>query len=381
MALFKRKDSNFWWMGFTLNGENHYESTKTTSKELATKIWKHRESEIHLGLFKIGWQGERVSFEQLCNEFERAHFAGISENTVLGYRSYLKSLKRFFGEFRLDRISVELIETYRDQRRQEPIKRSPHRKVKGATVNRELECLKCILDLAVKRNYIPKNPASTVKHFNESRERPVRRMLSVEEEQRILDAAPPHLRVAIILLTQTGGRTYSEGFSLRWNQVDLKNKLIHLGNDVKTPGSSEPVPLSDYACEVLNAWKREQSPNGPFLFPSPIRRDRPISTVKTAWQATLRRAGVPHFPIYNLRHVFCTRLSGVASDAVIQRAMRHSSPETKRHYQLGMANQVRQAMEKSNEAIYGKNRGQDEITTFLLRSASEQKLDEKAVRN
>jgi hypothetical protein len=38
-------------------------------------------------------------------------------------------------------------------------------------------------------------------------------------------------------------------------------------------------------------------------------------------------------------------------------------------------------MEKSNEAIYGKNRGQDEITTFLLRSASEQKLDEKAVRN
>ena len=68
----------------------------------------------------------------------------------------------------------------------------------------------------------------------------------VEEEQRILEAAPPHLRVAIILLTQTGGRTYSEGFSLRWDQIDLANKLIHLDNDVKTPGSSEPVPLSEY---------------------------------------------------------------------------------------------------------------------------------------
>jgi len=34
--------------------------------------------------------------------------------------------------------------------------------------------------------------------------------------------------------------------------------------------------------------------------------------------------------------VFCTRLSWVAPDAVVQRAMRHSSPETKRHYQLGM---------------------------------------------
>src|ERR1700730_10266457 len=29
-------------------------------------------------------------------------------------------------------------------------------------------------------------------------------------------------------------------------------------------------------------------------------------------------------------------LSGVAPDAVVQRAMRHSSPETKRRYQLGM---------------------------------------------
>ena len=44
--------------------------------------------------------------------------------------------------------------------------------------------------------YIPKNPAAAVKHFNELRERPVRRMLTVEEELGILEAAPPHLRVA-----------------------------------------------------------------------------------------------------------------------------------------------------------------------------------------
>jgi hypothetical protein len=29
--------------------------------------------------------------------------------------------------------------------------------------------------------------------------------------------------------------------------------------------------------------------------------------------------------------------------------MRHSSPETKRHYQLGMVEQVRQNLEKANE--------------------------------
>ena len=354
MGLFKRKDSRFWWMGYTLNGEHLYESTKTTSKELAAKIWKHRESEIALGLFKIGWPGERMTFEQLCDEFERSHFAGLAENTVRGHRVYIKHLKTFFGECPLDKITAQMVEKYRDQRRQQATKNDPNRTVKGATVNRELECLKCVLDLAVRRKYIAENAASTVKHFNELRERPVRRMLTVEEEQRILQAAPPYLRVAIILLTQTGGRTYSEGLSLRWDQVDLENKVIRLDNNVKTPGSVEPVPLSDFARDVLAAWKKEQGSSGPYVFPSPIRPSRPILTVKTAWKATLRRAGVAHFPIYNLRHVFCTRLSEVAPDAVVQRAMRHTSPETKRRYQLGMADQVRKAVEKANKTIYGK---------------------------
>jgi integrase len=121
-------------------------------------------------------------------------------------------------------------------------------------------------------------------------------MLTLDEERRILEVAPFHLRVAIILLAQTGGRTYSEGFSLRWNQVDFDSKLIRLDNEVKTPGSAEPISLSEYACDVLKVWKGEQGSGSTYVFPSPIFPGRPISTVKTAWRATLRRAGVPQFP-------------------------------------------------------------------------------------
>jgi hypothetical protein len=51
-------------------------------------------------------------------------------------------------------------------------------------------------------------------------------------------------------------------------------------------------------------------------------------------------------------HVFCTRLSCVAPDAVVQRAMRHSSPETKRGYQLGLVHQVREHMERAKDKAY-----------------------------
>ena len=151
-----------------------------------------------------------------------------------------------------------------------------------------------------------------------------------------LKRASPHLRVGIILLVQTGGRTHSEGFRLRWDQVDWEHRLIHFGNDVKTPGSSEPLPLTDLAFRVLQKWKEQSRSDSPYIFPSLRKPGAPVGSAKTTWRTTLRRAGAPRFPIYNLRYAFCTRLSWVAPDAVIERAMRYTSPETKRIDQLSM---------------------------------------------
>ena len=81
---------------------------------------------------------------------------------------------------------------------------------------------------------------SRVKHFDERRERPIKRMLTPEEEQKILAAAPPYLRVGIVLLVHWG-RTYTEGFALRWDQGDLQNGVIHLGGELKTDDSAQPV--------------------------------------------------------------------------------------------------------------------------------------------
>jgi hypothetical protein len=44
---------------------------------------------------------------------------------------------------------------------------------------------------------ISENPASRERPFDERRERPAKRMLSLEDEQRILENAPPYLKVAI----------------------------------------------------------------------------------------------------------------------------------------------------------------------------------------
>jgi integrase len=352
MGLYRRKGSKFWWMSYTADKERSFVSTKTSSKEIARKILRKREGEIALGLFKVGLQGERLTFGELCDEFLASHTPTVSINSQRNHQLFVKNLRGYFGNRKLTEIHRRMIEEYRNHRRRQPSQRNPKTTVKGATVNREIQCLHCIFQFAITRKYITESPAAGVKHFDERRERPAKRMLGVDEEQRILEAAPPHLRVAIILLVQTGGRTYTEGLSLRWEQVDLENLVIHLGGDVKTKDSAQPVPLTRLACEVLQEWRKGQTRQSPFVFPSPYNLDKPIGTVKTAWKATLRRAGVSYFPIYNLRHVFCTRLSWVAPDAVVQHAMRHSSPETKRFYQLGLAHQVREHLERVNQKTH-----------------------------
>lgn len=375
MGLYRRTDSRFWWMSYTWKGEQHFESTKSRSKALAKKILSKREGEITMQLFKVGQQGERMSFKELCQEFESAHVPTLAANTQTNVRVFLENMRKFFGDRSLADIDAKSVIDYRNYRKAQPSRMNSARNIKGATVNREMAYFRCMFNFAIERKYISDNPAKGVKPFDERRERPAKRMLTSEEERRILENAPPYLRVAIVLLAQTGGRTYTEGFSLRWDQIDLDHNVIFFGGKTKTEGSSEPIPLTGLASDVLLRWKKEQGGKSPFLFPSPVKPDQPITTVKTAWTTTLKNAGVAHFPIYHLRHVFCTRLSWVAPDAIVQRAMRHSSPETKRHYQLGMLEQVRQNLEKANEKVYGKG----EVLRFYDGQAAAGTEEEMAV--
>ena len=353
MGVFKRKGSRYYWMSHTVSGIQIRKSTKTTTKEVAARIWKHRQAEIALGMFRVGWPGEQMNFEDLLEEYRTSHVSCLSESSQEAFENHKNHLVRFFGRRVLAGIDTKMIEQYKATRRQQPSRNNPERTVKGATVNRELETLQCMFKLAVRRRYIKDNPASAVEHFPELRDRPAKRLITPEEFLRILNAAPMHLRVGIILLEQTGNRTYSELFSLKWEEIDLDEGLVCFRRTLKTHESSSPEPLSGLACKVLRWWKEQSDTTSPFVFPSPWDPSMPIRTVKTAWHRTLKRAGVPYFPIYQLRHAFCTRLSKVAPDAVVQRAMRHSSPETKRFYQLGMVKEVREAMDEGNQKFYG----------------------------
>jgi Nucleotidyl transferase AbiEii toxin, Type IV TA system len=120
-----------------------------------------------------------------------------------------------------------------------------------------------------------------------------------------------------------GGTSLSKVFGLiqRFSEdidISLSRAALWIP-DSKTPNGVAEVPLTPLVLEAFRDQMR-LSPCSPYLFPSDRNPSGHLRTLKTSWEATLRRAQVPYFRIYDLRSTYATRLSagGVADEWVTQ---------------------------------------------------------------
>jgi integrase len=97
---------------------------------------------------------------------------------------------------------------------------------------------------------------------------------------------------------------------MKKDQLDLENRTVWIP-DSKTPSGIAGVPLTDIAADAFRRQLALSGP-GPYLFPSDVTADGYQKTFKTVWHATLRRAGVRYFRLYDLRSTYATRLSAGA---------------------------------------------------------------------
>jgi integrase len=143
------------------------------------------------------------------------------------------------------------------------------------------------------------------------------------------------------------------------DQVDLENKVVWIP-DSKTPNGVAEVPLTDLAVEAIRR-QMQLAGNGPYLFP----RENSVgyqTTFKTVWRATLRRAKVPYFRIYDLRSTYATRLSagGVADEWVAQLLRQGDAKVFKKYSQM--------KLQMKREALQKLNRSANELAGVLAQA-------------
>ncbi len=142
-----------------------------------------------------------------------------------------------------------------------------------------------------------------------------------------------------------GLRPYKELMPMKKSDVDLENSIVHIP-DSKTASGIGDMPMTPAAQEAFKA-QIAATPGTKYLFPTPKQRSkRPyITTLKKTWSATLRRAKVPYFPLYHLRHTFATRPSaGGVSDHFVTLMLRQGDAQVFKRYSQATLNMKREAL-------------------------------------
>ncbi|MGO9591534.1 MAG: tyrosine-type recombinase/integrase [Candidatus Acidiferrales bacterium] len=338
VSVFKRKGSPYYVYDFIFKGRRCRGTTKLTNKIAAGRYENNLREK--LAKFRAGILDPEPPplFKAFAEQFLERTKNEMRPNTTRGYGVSLKSLKPRFGSLRLDEITADGIERFKQSRLEQ--------KLSPSTVNRDLACLRRILLFAVKKDVIATTPfvAHKVEFLEEHRRE---RVLTFDEERKYLAAAGQPLRDVATVMLELGLRP-GEVFAIRRHDVHLEAApaaFVHIPAG-KTPNAVRDVSITKRAREVLK--RRLTAAKGDHLFPLRIGNEtlagmprglcydwaQPMNELEPAHLRALRDSKIaPSFRIYDLRHTYGTRAAEAGMDVLtLQRLMGHADLKTTARY-------------------------------------------------
>jgi integrase len=356
-TIYPRKDTAFWWISYRArDGQKIKESSGTADREEAERFLRERLAARDEGRLPAILSSRNLTFGEWADWFleRRSKPPYRSPNTHQQNMNAVKLLRPVLGTLRLSEITPEAVEDYIENRLAEG--RRIHTKlglirrgqIKPATVHQEFRVLSHPLNVAIRQEKLEFNPCTRVE-FPVSVKKSTRKphYMTLSEQERIELVAPSYLRHVIVIMTEMGLRPFKELMPMFKSQVDLENRLVHV-SDSKTENGIGDMPMTELAYTAFKG-QMEESASSQYLFPRRAECGRKpyICSLKKAWRTTLKRAGVPYFSLYELRHTFATRLSaGGVADHFVTLMLRQGHAGVFKRYSQAKLNMMREALDR-----------------------------------
>jgi excisionase family DNA binding protein len=296
--------------------------------------------------YRIKREKEPITFSQLA-EMYLENYAKLNKRSWMDDEYRINAnMKPFFGPKYLNEVTPLSIEKYRAKRLKDGVSRS--------TVNRETTIMKRMFNLAIDWRLTESNPYLKVRLFSEKGTEK-ERILSREEEERLLEKCPVHLSPVIVSALNTGMRR-GEILNLKWKQIDFKKREIRVENTKS--GDARILPVNAFLFSLLESMK-SQNGASEFVFPNP-RTGQPYTELKKSFKAACRDAGIKDLRFHDLRHTFATRLVHAGVDLITVRdLLGHFSIRVTQRYTHSNRDQKRKAVEvlSDSEAKKAKKTG------------------------
>jgi integrase len=258
-----------------------------------------KKAEAVEGRYELPSKKPSPRLEEFVKEYFAYYRANRRPRSVIRHETSWHAIQPILGGKRLDEISPFDLERYRRQRKQ--MERS------DVTINRELAFLRHLYTIAITWDKATENPVKKVRFARENNGRI--RMLSLEEETRLLAYCGPQLRPLVLTALHTGFRK-SELLSLTWEDVDFRRRVSTVQAAYAKNGEARSVPMNDVLTATLKAIRMNAAVDGSVFC---NRNGTPYKSFRSAFEKAVQKAGLVDFTFHDLRHTFASRLvmSGV----------------------------------------------------------------------
>lgn len=222
-----------------------------------------------------------------------------------------KAVLDAFGNYRPDQLTDELCRDYAERR-------CSLSKSQG-TIHTELGHLRSALRFAERRGLIEKAPHI----WRPTKPEKDKRILNAGECRRLIEATEaPHVRLATILLLGTAGRVGAI-LDLEWSRCDFERGTINLRVDgSQTRKGRAIVPMNGMTRAALSVAKEAALSDYVVEYGS-----RPVKSIRTGFVAAVRRSGIGHVRIHDLRHTACVHMLQAGHPVhLVAQIMGHSNP-------------------------------------------------------
>jgi integrase len=290
-GIFERPaGSDCWWINYYADGKQHRE--KVGRRGDAIKLYQKRKADAR----------RKLKLPELVPS-KIVRFADLSAMAVAYAKAHLKTkrdyvsrdliLRDHFSNRAADSITPQEIDAFLTK----------HCKT-AATANRYRAYISLAYRLGMENDKVSSNPARLVRLRTEHNAR--LRFLSRDEYKTMLaiirNDSPEH--VPDFMVSIYAGMRWGEQYSLTWNQVDFKRKMIRLTQTKN--GSARNVPLNSVAFDALKAQQaRVPHAGGDMIFPRP----GPSSDCRWWFEPALKKAKITEYTWHNNRHTFCSWLA------------------------------------------------------------------------
>lgn len=243
------------------------------------------------------------------------------------------------GKIRLDKLHETDIEDLYDNLREEK------ELAESTIVKIHADILKPAFKRAVRYRYINHNPADIEDPPKQKRRKEIK-VWSIEERNRFLETAKGDRQYIFYYLSLNTGMRMGEVLGLKWNNIDLENKVIKVRytltshtrelSEPKTESSKRDIVIDDITLQELKKRliqiKEDKLKAGELYndqgFVCCSKTGEPLlqSNVRRKFNSLIKKADVPKIRIHDMRHTWATLQLLAGTDIhTVSQILGHSS--------------------------------------------------------